>query len=263
MGYEPLEESRLWREAREAVEKTPLTCVCMMRHIESRLLGGDGYFWSGGSLVQGGELKQAADGRYIDTSRAQDLPDPTAHESFSAIPSLSVRRGDSYPATIDPCTANVKPAALHPLTNHSAIARISFDADIHYIAAGLILLKHMIAHPERIGETAGNPRARQMERAGILARACLDMVTQRGLEDDFSKSCAEFAARIPKPTPALVVLNESYVNRQIAQWKQCDDINEALGKSSPEEKAKYLRKALKLNGNSDPEPDFNPFPSFS
>ncbi len=198
MKRQKLKDSALWRDSAQAAEEYPTITGSMMEAMVSTLVNrGNGMGWmKDGTLSEWGP-------RLLRGAHEVAVPDadPVLNPLYAQVPVIDDDRFLKVLAS-DPDEQRLDGREVkrnrYAITEGAPGTEIPLHAEVHHIAAAAMVMKHFMAHPERL--TDYYPREGQVAVARKTLNACFEIVVLRGIEDDFAASCAEFAAVLDEMT---------------------------------------------------------------
>jgi len=244
--YVPLEESAFWRTMttqtqnetdREKSERKILYPTKLHKIAYYSLNSQIGcVWWSKGCLVSSagfgtplGDDTSKRDLRH-DASAINQFEAPEENSLFGVVPDV---RQDQFLRELNiynrdnGTDENVNTRLSRVQKFGSLACAMPLDIDVHYLAAEMMMLKHVYSHPDRLAEYGCEFESiTQRERAAVreALNNGFDIIRERGLEKNFARSCAELSQKLP----FLTTLSEKYVRVQDAEYQGMQEMREYM-----------------------------------
>jgi hypothetical protein len=237
--YVPLEKSAFWQDVTASAEELQGETFATKLHRLERLffVSGTGDTWDGGRLVNvykpGVKINGGSPPHRASESALQE--DPEDNTLFNlvipAIPAEEFMKELSDDPSLKLMADRVRhDRPVYPIDEKSAsMCRIPLNADVHYLSALMMMCKHILLHPDRLEKGS---RDKQLVFVRDALNTGFDVISKRGIEENFAKSCAE----LQKQIPFLTTFSEGYVQAQDKRWKQERDFRQKMDAMSPAER---------------------------
>ncbi len=245
--YQPLEQSELWRDMTASTEEYFSIYPTKLHQFENLAFGnGTGYEWSQGKLIDIYEAPENAPIRFDQKFEAPEAclkEDPENNPLFSLVPEVSPREFIKDLST-DPSILRMADRVktdqpVYPICQFASICDMPHNADVHYLSALLTMCKHVLQHPERLEEGS---RGEQLNFVSDALNTGFEIISQRSIENNFAKSCAELQDKIP----FLTAFQPKYVEEQDKQWKEEFDFKRMISAYSPLQNREIKREIEEL-----------------
>ena len=278
MTYTALEQSRLWEELQYSMNRYPTLYPSKLHCLRfAFFVPGNGHGWSQGILENlfGRDYRGLPPLSGIDSPYTPENPDtdPAQNPLFVSTPSIPdeqfLARLSDNAFTHDENNRKYL-GEIYRVSDLCSVAEIPYEADVHYLTAAALLLRHIWQNQGRLDQTYYKGLESQLKIIKRALNAAFEIIEKRNLQEEFAKSCAEFKGKIPELTE-LTAFHIADSNKRYADdaafKRRVDNLSDEERKLMAE-RVKKIIDEIENSGDSDkdrkktpPAPGNPPAPS--